>query len=90
MPATKPTPVYVADHLAIANRAPWAVLAALETRHPVLRGASRDPAAKKRRAFIRFFACKEGLSREPVDNPLPEVAVHGEESFLVVGAIAGG
>lgn len=90
MPATMPTPVYVADHLAIANQAPWAVLAALETRHPVLRGASRDPAAKKRRAFIRFFACEDVLSRKPADTTLPEVAIQGEESFLVVGAMAGG
>jgi hypothetical protein len=47
-----------------------AVLDALETRHPVLRGTIRDHSTKERRAFIRFFACGEDWSHEPVSDPL--------------------
>lgn len=36
-----------------------AVLDALEAKHPVLRGTSRDHGTLKRRPFIRFFACRE-------------------------------
>jgi sulfur-carrier protein len=39
---------------------------------------------------VRFFACKEDFSLEPVDTPLPEAVASGEEPFLVVGAMAGG
>lgn len=67
-----------------------AVLDALEAKHPVLRGTIRDHGTLKRRPFIRFFACKEDLSLDPPDTPLPEAVVKGEEPFLVVGAMAGG
>jgi len=67
-----------------------AVLDALEAKHPVLRGTIRDHGTLKRRPFIRFFACKEDLSLEPPDSPLPEAVVNGTEPFLVVGAMAGG
>jgi sulfur-carrier protein len=67
-----------------------AVLDALEAKHPVLRGTIRDHGTLKRRPFIRFFACKEDLSLEPSDTPLPEAVAKGEEPFLVVGAMAGG
>lgn len=67
-----------------------AVLDALEARFPVLRGTIRDHGTLKRRPFIRFFACKEDLSQEPTDTPLPEAVVNGSEPFLVVGAMAGG
>ena len=66
------------------------VLDALEAKHPVLRGTIRDHGTLKRRPFIRFFACKEDLSLDPPDSPLPEAVVKGEEPFLVVGAMAGG
>jgi len=66
------------------------VLDALEERHPVLRGTIRDHGTLERRAFIRFFACKEDLSLEPPDTLLPEAVVNGDEPFLVVGAMAGG
>ncbi|MGA2498376.1 MAG: MoaD/ThiS family protein [Tepidisphaeraceae bacterium] len=66
------------------------VLDALENRYPALRGAIRDHVTKQRRAFIRFFACEQDLSHEPVDAPLPEKVASGEEPFFVVGAIAGG
>ena len=67
-----------------------AVLDTLEARFPVLRGTIRDHGTLKRRPFIRFFACKEVLSLDPPDTPLPEAVVNGTEPFLVVGAMAGG
>jgi molybdopterin synthase sulfur carrier subunit len=67
-----------------------AVLDALETRYPVLRGTLRDHDTLKRRPFIRFFACKEDLSLAPPEAPLPEAIVKGEEPFLIIGAMAGG
>jgi molybdopterin synthase sulfur carrier subunit len=67
-----------------------AVLDALEARHPVLCGTIRDHDTLKRRPFVRYFACKEDLSLEPAETPLPEAVVNGEEPFLIVGAMAGG
>lgn len=67
-----------------------AVLDALEVRYPVLRGTIRDHGTLKRRPFVRFFACKEDLSLEPLETMLPEAVACGEEPLLVVGAIAGG
>jgi len=67
-----------------------AVLDALEARFPVLCGTVRDHDTLKRRAFVRFFACKEDFSLEPPDTPLPDPVVKGEEPFLIIGAIAGG
>jgi molybdopterin synthase sulfur carrier subunit len=67
-----------------------AVLDAVEAKYPVLRGTIRDHGTMKRRPFVRFFACKEDLSLEPPETPLPEAVVNGTEPFLVVGAIAGG
>ena len=66
------------------------VLDALETKYPMLRGTIRDHTTKERRAFIRFFACGEDLSHEPMDSPLPEAVVTGLEPLRVVGALAGG
>jgi hypothetical protein len=67
-----------------------AVLDALEAKFPVLKGTVRDHVTLKRRPFVRFFACKEDLSLEPADTPLPEAVVKGEEPFLIIGAMAGG
>jgi hypothetical protein len=67
-----------------------AVLDALEAEYPALRGTIRDQATKKRRAFIRFFACQEDFSHESPDAPLPEAVATGAEPLLVVGAMAGG
>lgn len=66
------------------------VLDALEERYPVLRGAIRDHRSKRRRPFIRFFACERDLSHESPDAPLPAPVSGGDEPFLIVGAIAGG
>jgi len=67
-----------------------AVIDELEARYPTLRGTIRDHGTLKRRPFIRFFACKEDLSLEPPDTPLPDEVVSGAEPFLIVGAMAGG
>jgi sulfur-carrier protein len=67
-----------------------AVLDALEARHPVLRGTIRDHTTRRRRPFVRFFACKEDVSHEPPDFILPEAVVTGAEPLLIIGAMAGG
>ena len=67
-----------------------AVLDALETAYPALRGTIRDHDTGQRRAFIRFFACEEDLSHEDLDAPLPEAVAAGTEPYLIVGAMAGG
>jgi hypothetical protein len=66
------------------------VLDALEARYPMLRGTIRDHVTRRRRAFVRFFACEEDLSHEPADAPLPDAVATGAEPFLIVGAMAGG
>jgi hypothetical protein len=67
-----------------------AVLDAVEARYPVLQGTIRDHVSKKRRPFLRFFACQDDLSLERPDLLLPEAVVRGAEPFMIVGAIAGG
>jgi molybdopterin synthase sulfur carrier subunit len=67
-----------------------AVLDALETKYPVLRGTIRDHDTLKRRPFLRFFACAEDLSHDGPDTPLPPAIVDGTEPFLVIGALSGG
>lgn len=67
-----------------------AILDALEARHPMLRGTIRDQGTKRRRAFVRFFACQEDLSHESPDAPLPEAVATGAAPFVILGAMAGG
>jgi sulfur-carrier protein len=67
-----------------------ALLDALETSYPVLRGTIRDHTTRRRRPFVRFFACEQDLSHEPPDAPLPGAVATGAEPFLIVGALAGG
>lgn len=66
------------------------VLDALEARYPMLRGTIRDHTTQERRAYLRFFACKQDLSLEPPDAPLPDAVAAGTEPYRIVGAIAGG
>lgn len=66
------------------------VLDALERQYPMLRGTIRDHSTKRRRPFIRFFACEEDLSHEPPEIPLPTTVASGAEPLLIVGAMAGG
>lgn len=67
-----------------------ATLDALEMTYPMLRGTIRDHDGQRRRAFMRFYADGLDLSFEPLDSALPPTVVSGQESFCVVGAIAGG
>lgn len=66
------------------------VLDALEARYPMLRGTVRDHVTRRRRQFVRFFACEEDLSHEEPDAPLPDAVAAGTEPYIVVGAMAGG
>src|SRR5690348_1529192 len=66
------------------------ILDVLEANYPALRGTVRDQVTKKRRPMIRFFACEEDVSDQPIDEPVPEPVAAGKEQFLIVGAIAGG
>lgn len=66
------------------------VIDALEAAYPQLAGTIRDHTTKERRPFLRFFACNEDLSHEPVDLPLPAPILDGREPFIILGAIAGG
>ena len=67
-----------------------AVLDALEERYPVLRGTIRDHVTRRRRPFVRFFACEQDLSHDPPHTPLPAAVVAEAEPLLVGGAMAGG
>jgi molybdopterin synthase sulfur carrier subunit len=69
---------------------PGHVLDELEARYPMLRGTIRDQVTRRRRAFVRFFACEQDLSHEPPDTQLPDAVLAGDEPFVVVGAMAGG
>jgi len=66
------------------------VLDAVETTFPMLLGTIRDHDTKRRRPFVRFFACQQDLSHDPPDAPLPAAVATGVEPLLVVGAMAGG
>lgn len=67
-----------------------AVLDAVERKYPMLRGTIRDHVTLQRRPFLRYFACEEDLSHEPLDTHLPEAIASGAEPFIILGAIAGG
>lgn len=66
------------------------ILDALEEAYPMLRGAIRDIATKQRRPFIRFFACGEDLSHQPVTASVPPEVIQGKQPFRIIGAMAGG
>ncbi len=66
------------------------ILDAVEERYPMLAGTIRDHVTKQRRPFVRFYACGEDLSLASPDTKLPDKVITGEESFQVIGAIAGG
>ncbi|MEO8481121.1 MAG: MoaD/ThiS family protein [Acidobacteriota bacterium] len=69
---------------------PRAIVVALESRYPALGGTICDYATGERRPLVRFFACEEDVSHEPLDTPLPAAVATGREPFLIVGAMAGG
>lgn len=67
-----------------------AVVDALEAAYPMLRGTVREFGSGQRRAYLRFFACEQDLSFEPMDAELPEAVRDGREPLLIVGAVSGG
>ena len=93
LPAHLRTLARVGSEVRVAVEGPVtlrAVLDGLAEAYPVLRGTIRDHGTRKRRAFLRFFACEQDLSHEPPDAPLPDAVASGAEPLLVVGAMAGG
>jgi sulfur-carrier protein len=85
--ATLPAEVRVEVAGPVTQRA---VLDALESCYPVLRGTIRDRVTAKRRPFIRFYACEEDYSNAAPDDALPEDVACGRQPFFIVGAMAGG
>jgi sulfur-carrier protein len=67
-----------------------AILDALETEYPMLRGTIRDAVTGERRPFLRFFACGEDVSHEPADASVPADVAAGTQPFRIIGAMAGG
>lgn len=67
-----------------------AVLDALEAAYPMLRGTIRDQVTRRRRPFIRFYACEEDFSHAGTETLLPPAVGAGTEPLLVVGAMSGG
>lgn len=93
LPAQLRTLAGTADEVALEVEEPVTqrrILDALEARYPMLRGTVRDHVTKQRRPFIRFFACEQDLSHDSPDAPLPDAVANGTETFLIIGAIAGG
>ena len=69
---------------------PGTVVDAIENRYPMLCGTIRDHVTKKRRPFLRYFACEQDLSHDPPETLLPPAIATGAEPFIIWGAIAGG
>ncbi len=67
-----------------------AILDALESRYPQLRGTIRDHVTLARRPFLRFYVCNEDASLASPDVELPAAIASGAEPFMIVGSIAGG
>ena len=83
----------VGDEVQVDLTAPATVPAlidALESDYPMLRGTIRDHGTQKRRPLVRFFACGEDVSHESPDFQLPDPIAKGREPFIILGAIAGG
>jgi sulfur-carrier protein len=66
------------------------IVDAIETTYPMLRGTIRDHRTKERRPMVRYFACEQDVSHEPIDDPLPDEVASGKEPFWIVGAMSGG
>ncbi len=66
------------------------VIDAIEVSYPTLRGTIRDHVTKKRRPFLRYFACEQDMSHDPPETLLPPAIATGTEPFIIWGAIAGG
>ena len=62
-----------------------ALLDALESRYPMLRGTIRDHVTLQRRPFLRFFACEKDLSNEQMDTPLSDAVASGASAKTATG-----
>ena len=78
-------PVHVAGEPTVC-----AVLDALEAEYPMLLGTIREHTTLERRAFLRYFACMQDISFEPMNARLPQAVVDGREPLIILGAVAGG
>ena len=67
-----------------------AIVDGLEARYPALQGTIRDHATGARRPLLRFFACEDDISFQPLDVALPDAVAAGREPVIILGAIAGG
>lgn len=67
-----------------------AILDAIESKYPTLRGTIRDHVTQKRRPLVRFFACGQDISHDDPAARLPDAIANGMEPFFIMGAIAGG
>ena len=93
LPAHLRTLARLSGEVALDVQAPstlGSLLDALEAAYPVLQGTIRDHTSRERRAFLRYFACKQDLSLEPPNYVLPDAVARGEEPFRIIGALAGG
>ena len=66
------------------------IVDAIEATYPMLKGTIRDHWTKERRPMVRFFACEQDFSHDPIDDPLPDEVASGKEPFWIVGAMSGG
>ncbi|MBM3123279.1 MAG: MoaD/ThiS family protein, partial [Chloroflexi bacterium] len=70
LPAHLRTLARLSGEVALEVQAPATLgrlLDALEAAYPVLEGTVRDHTSRERRAFLRYFACKQDLSLEGAD-----------------------
>ena len=67
-----------------------AAITALERQYPMLRGTICEHETGRRRAFVRFFACGQDISHQPLDSLLPASVSSGAQPLMIIGAIAGG
>ena len=77
-------------HLQVEKPTLGTVIDTIESKYPVLRGTIRDHVTLRRRPFVRFYACEQDLSLEPMETLLPAPVLEGREPFLIIGAMAGG
>lgn len=93
LPAHLRTLARVEDEIAVDVGTPTtlgALLDAVETAYPVLKGTIRDHHTHQRRPFVRYFACERDWSHAPPSARLPAAVEAGTTPFLIVGALAGG
>ncbi|MEW6180342.1 MAG: hypothetical protein AB1522_10485 [Chloroflexota bacterium] len=69
---------------------PRRIVDEIERCYPALRGTIRDVQTQQRRAYVRFFACREDVSFADPDQPVAPPVAAGEEPFIILGAISGG